>query len=384
MQDFDSIRPFDRGEMKQAMESLLGDRQFQRLLRGFMPWMPKALRNGLIRLAFCGLDEPQDFQLRFMKPVVNRIIRKCTKGVSFGHDAIERGAARYTFVSNHRDIVIDSAFLDIMLHKAGFERTVEIAIGDNLLIYPWIKTLVRMNKAFTVRRGLSPRELLASSQLMSRYMHHAINEKRENIWMAQREGRAKDSDDRTQDSILKMLCMGGEGTVVERLKHMHIVPMALSYEYDPCDYLKAMEFQLKRDVKGWKKSKQDDLDNMKTGILGQKGRVHFQAAPCIDEWLDTIPADMPKTEIFTHIAKHIDHEIHRSYRLYPCNYIALDRLRGTQSGMYTEEDVRVFDAYLDGQMKKITLENPDWDFLRERMLTMYANPAANYLAATEG
>lgn len=379
---FDAIRPFNRGEMRQALDSLLNDRQFQHILRGYAPWLPTWLRNGLLRMAFIGLREPQDFQLRFMKPVVNRIIRKCTDGVSFGHDDIQRGQARYTFISNHRDIVLDSAFLDIMLNNAGFERTVEIGIGDNLLIYPWIKTLVRLNKAFIVRRGLSPRELLMSSQLMSRYMHHAINNKKENIWIAQREGRAKDSNDRTQDSILKMMCMGGEGSIVERLKHLHLVPLSLSYEYDPCDYLKAMEYQLKRDVPGWRKSKKDDLDNMKTGIFGRKGRVHFQASPCIDTWLDTQPADMPKTEIFTQIAKHIDEEIHRSYHLYPGNYIAMDELQGTHTeGKYTDADIQTFNAYIDSQLQKIDIPNPDWHYLRERMLTMYANPAINAIAS---
>ena len=152
-----------------------------------------------------------------------------------------------------------------MLMEEDFRTTVEIAIGDNLLIYPWIKKLVRINKSFIVQRSLSMRQFLESSQRMSRYMHFAVREKHENLWIAQREGRAKDSNDRTQDSVLKMMAMGGEGTPAERLKEMHIVPMAISYEYDPCDILKAIEFQQNRDNPDFKKSRQDDLMNMRTG-----------------------------------------------------------------------------------------------------------------------
>ncbi|MCQ2222404.1 MAG: 1-acyl-sn-glycerol-3-phosphate acyltransferase [Bacteroidaceae bacterium] len=381
-QEFDSIRPYEDGEMKQALNDLLGDRQFQKILQGFIPWLPKSLRNGLLRLAFVGINTPFQFQKRFMRPVMNRLIKKATKGLTFGYEAIERGSARYTFVSNHRDIVLDSALLDMQLFQHKFEETVEIAIGDNLLIYPWIKTLVRMNKAFTVRRGLSPRELLQSSQLMSRYMHHAINEKKDFIWIAQREGRAKDSSDHTQESVLKMLAMGGEGTTIERLKGLHIVPLTISYEYDPCDYLKAKEFQQKRDDPKFKKSKQDDLTNMKIGIFGQKGRVHYQAAPCIDEWLDEL-ADTPRTEVFGEIARRMDQAIHAGYRLFPGNYVACDLLSGTAefADRYTAAEKATFEAYLQSRIDLIDLPNKDVPFLRESILTMYANPVRNHLLA---
>ena len=208
---------------------------------------------------------------------------------------------------------------------------------------------MRINKSFIVERSLGIREMLAASKRLSEYMHYVINVKHDNVWIAQREGRAKDSDDRTQPSILKMMAMGGEGTVVERLKQLHIVPLSISYEYDPCDYLKAREFQLKRDVPGWKKTRQDDVESMRTGIMGYKGRVHYHCAPCIDEWLDTLPPDMPKGELFDTVAAHIDSEIHRNYRLYPSNYIAADMLDGTsfaKEGKYTEADRQQFEAYL--------------------------------------
>lgn len=384
--EFDEIRPLNPDEIKPTVEELLNDRRFMTMLRGFVP-LPKAVLKFIIRTAFIGIKSTQDFQVRFMKPIVKLLMhRTCTKR-SFGYPKDIDKQGRYVFMSNHRDIVLDSAFLDVMIHDEKFPRTVEIGIGDNLLIYPWIKKLVRMNKAFTVRRGLSPKEMLRSSQLMSAYIHYAVNEKQENIWIAQREGRAKDSDDRTAEAILKMFCMGGEGSIIERLKHLHIVPLTISYEYDPCDYLKAEEFQFKRDVQGWKKSKQDDLDNMKTGIFGKKGELHYEAAPCLDAWLDTLPADMPKQEIFAAVAKHIDEEIHSRYRLYPGNWIALDEIEGTPGAhkdKYSDDDIRTFEAYIKERIGMVRVPNPDVSFLRERLMTMYANPARNYLAAVAG
>lgn len=382
--DFDDIRPYEPEEVPVIIDELLNDRQFSLILKGFVPWMPKWMRNGIIRMLLCGVKTTQDFQTRVMKPAVNMLRRRTTTSSSFGYPKDMDKDGRYVFMSNHRDIVLDSAFLDVMLYKEKFPRTCEIGIGDNLLIYPWIKKLVRINKAFTVRRGLTPKEMLRSSMEMSQYIHFAVNEKRENVWIAQREGRAKDSDDRTAEAVLKMFAMGGDGSVVERLKHLHIVPLSISYEYDPCDYLKAEEFQFKRDVQGWKKSKQDDLDNMKTGIFGKKGGLHYEAAPCIDEWLDTLPADMPKQQIFAEVAKHIDKEIHKRYRLFPGNWIALDEIEGTlgaHKDKYTDADVQTFEKYVASRLALVRVPNPDEAFLRERLLVMYANPARNYLAA---
>ena len=380
--EFDEIRPYEAGEMKQAFEELLADRQFSKLLHGFVPWLPKGIRNGLLRLAFTGVKTPLDFQLRFMKPVVNYIIRKHSDGCTFDDQQLPTDKSqRYIFLSNHRDIVLDSAFLDVMLNKHGYPTTVEIGIGDNLLIYPWIKRLVRMNKAFTVRRGLTAHEMMRSSQLMSRYIHYAVTQKRENIWIAQREGRAKDSSDHTQDAVLKMLAMGYDGTPVDSLRELNIVPLTISYEFDPCDYLKAQEFQLKRDNPGFKKSKQDDLDNMKTGIFGYKGRVHYHCAQPVNNWIDEL-SGLPKKEFYEQLSLRIDRAIHHHYRLYPCNYIALDMLEGgkNNSSHYTNADVQRFEQYLQQQLDKINIPNKDVPFLRERMLTMYANPVRNYLS----
>ena len=395
--EFDEIRPYEASEMKQAFEDLINDRQFSMVLKGFAPWLPKSIRNGLLRLAFTGVKTPLDFQKRFMKRVVRYIIRKHTDGCTFNDENLQanlfsnsssptsRFDQRYTFLSNHRDIVLDSAFLDVMLVDAGYPTTVEIGIGDNLLIYPWIKRLVRMNKAFTVRRGLTAHEMMRSSQLMSRYIHYAVTQKRENIWIAQREGRAKDSSDHTQDAVLKMLAMGANvdagSPLTARLTPLNIVPLTISYEFDPCDYLKAQEFQLKRDNPAYKKSKQDDLDNMRTGIFGYKGRVHYHCAKPINTWLDQL-RDLPRKEFYEVLSLRIDQELHRHYRLYPCNYIALDLLEGGNAHhqYYTQQDVQRFEQYLQGQLDKIKIPDKDVPFLRERMLTMYANPVRNYQA----
>ena len=374
LSDFDDIRPYAEGEMKEAFESLLSDRQFDKILSGLIP-LPKGMRNWLLRKLFIGINTPLDFQKRYMKRLVYYILHKATTGYSWEFPKSLDRKSNYTFMSNHRDIVLDSAFLDVFLIKEKFSTTVEIAIGDNLLIYPWIKTLVKMNKSFIVNRGLTPKEMLKSSIHMSQYMHFAINEKHENIWIAQREGRAKDSDDRTQESVLKMLNMGGPTSgktvadIIANLRHMNIVPLAISYEYDPCDYLKAKEFQCKRDIQGWKKSKQDDLDNMKIGIWGKKGHVHYQAADCINGWLDTLdPSTIDKADIFRMVAEHIDREIHKNYRIYDIN-------RDAVAGKANE--------YIESRIKMVDVENPDEAFLREKITSMYANPLKNYEKAIQ-
>lgn len=377
---YDDIRPFDPEELPAAFERLLSDAQFQQVLGYLYPGVP--LEAVKTKMMACKTN--LEFQLAFCYGFLKDLMAKASKGFDMNVEAVDV-TKRYTFVSNHRDIVLDSALLDVLLYDAGFNTTCEIAIGDNLLSLPWVKDLVRLNKSFIVQRSLSPREFLMASKKMAEYMHYVVGEKNDNIWIAQREGRAKDSNDRTQPSILKMMAMGGEGSPVDRLRQLHIVPLAISYEYDPCDFLKAAEFQLRRDVPGWKKTALDDVNSMRTGIMGYKGEVHYHCAPCIDGFLDNLSPDIPKTKVFDVIAEHIDKEIFRNYRLYPSNYIALDMLEGSEAhaGRYTAEDKAVFEKYLQGQIARIDIPNKDEAFLRERMLTMYANPARNSLAVTD-
>lgn len=377
---YDDIRPFDPEELPAAFERLLSDAQFQQVLGYLYPGVP--LETVKTKMMACKTN--LEFQLAFCYGFLKDLMAKASKGFDMNVEAVDV-TKRYTFVSNHRDIVLDSALLDVLLYDAGFNTTCEIAIGDNLLSLPWVKDLVRLNKSFIVQRSLSPREFLMASKKMAEYMHYVVGEKNDNIWIAQREGRAKDSNDRTQPSILKMMAMGGEGSPVDRLRQLHIVPLAISYEYDPCDFMKAAEFQLRRDVPGWKKTALDDVNSMRTGIMGYKGEVHYHCAPCIDGFLDNLSPDIPKTKVFDAIAEHIDKEIFRNYRLYPSNYIALDMLEGNEAhaGRYTADDKAAFEKYLQGQIAKIDIPNKDEAFLRERMLTMYANPARNSLAVTD-
>lgn len=378
LKPYDAIRPFEPDELDDVFTRLLADAQFQKVVAHLYPGVPL----DAIAQKMHACKDNLTFQLQFAYPFIQQLLKTASLGCDIDCSAIDP-QKRYTFVSNHRDIVLDSALLDCLLYDAGFQTTCEIAIGDNLLTLPWVKDLVRVNKSFIVERSLTMRQMLISSKRMSDYMHLVISQKHDNIWIAQREGRAKDSDDRTQEAILKMMAMGGEGTVAQRLSSLHIVPLSISYEYDPCDYLKAQELQQRRDNPDWKKGPMDDVVSMQTGIMGYKGHIHYHASPCIDTFLQQLDPDTPKSEIFAKIAAHLDQQIHRGYRLYPSNYVALDLLQGndTHKAHYTAEEKATFEQYLKKQLSHITLPKPDNDFLRRSMLTMYANPAINQAKA---
>lgn len=375
-EQFDPIRPFEPDELPDVFDRLLQNEQFSSVLAYLYPDVPKEALAAKMHACKDNLDFQKTFCYGFLVQLLTRLSKGCDIDIaSLDTDS------RYTFISNHRDIVLDSALLDKLLIDAGFNTTCEIAIGDNLLKLPWVKDLVRVNKSFIVERALSMREMLMASKRLSEYMHFVIAEKNDNVWIAQREGRAKDSNDRTQEAILKMMVMGGEGSIIDRLKQLHLVPLAISYEYDPCDYLKAAELQARRDNPSWQKGPMDDVTSMQTGIMGYKGYIHYQCADCIDSYLDTIPADTPKTDLFRLIADHIDRQIFAGYRLYPNNYVALDLLHGdsAHADHYTAEDKAQFEAYLKDQLDKIEMEGKDDAYLREQMLKMYANPAINQM-----
>jgi len=374
LKDFDNIRPFEPEELPEVYDRMMADKQFQQVLAAVMPHMDIETIDMMMQRCLTNLDFQKVFCYSFMEDLLEKASTSCTMDTS----AIDT-LKRYTFVSNHRDIVLDSALLGKMLIDNGFSTTCEVAIGDNLLSIPWVKDLARVNKTFIVERSLQPRQMFLASKRMAEYMHYVIAEKHDNIWIAQREGRAKDSDDRTQPAILKMMAMGGEGTDVDRIMQLHIVPLAISYEYDPCDYLKAQEFQLKRDIEGWKKSAEADVESMKPGIMGWKGDIYYHCAPCIDEWLDSNCRNMPKTELFDAVARHLDEEIHANYKIYAVNYVAAYLLTGEKKyeEHFSDTDRQKFEQYISTQIDKINIAGKDNDFLRERMLTMYANPLLN-------
>lgn len=271
---------------------------------------------------------------------------------------IRKGAV---FLTNHRDIIMDPAFLSMLLRERYCIRPF-MGIGNNLFGKWWIEPFVRFNRCFVVLRGGTPRELLQHSQVLASYIHK-LRARGKSIWLAQREGRAKDGNDLTQPAVLKMLTMG-QDNFIEAIRALNICPVSLNYEYDPCDYLKAAEFQLKRDNPDWKKTKQDDILSMETGICGKKGRVVFRMTPSINRWLDTVDlSSLPHNAQVEAVAKQIDKQIHAAYEIYP---------RGTE-----------FEAYLQNQLSKVTIPNKDITFLNEKIHEMYTNPIKNHHLACD-
>ena len=379
--NFDDIRPLNNDEVKDAIEALVANEDFERAFRYIKPDLNWNEFSETMR----SFKTKEDFKSKLAYEAVMMVANKTTFSLTIsGRSRLPKDKQPCTFISNHRDIVLDASFLNVMLYDVGYGMT-QVAIGDNLMIRPWIETLVRLNNSFIVKRGVSVRQMVDVSRTLSAYIRHTINETKESIWIAQREGRAKDSNDRTQGSVLKMLNMSGDKDIVSNLMELNIFPVAISYEYDPCDFLKAKEFQMKRDDPEFVKSQRDDLLSMETGILNNKGRVHFTLTQPINDQLAALDKDMEKNELVAAIASIIDKEIYKHYRFYPCNYVAYDMLTGTKrfSGNYGPRDKKHFEEYLQGQLDKIVLPNKDEAFLRTKMLEMYTNPLKNHLANQE-
>ena len=379
--NFDDIRPLNNDEVKDAIEALIANEDFERAFRYIKPDVNWKEFSETMR----SFKTKEDFKSKLAYEAVMMVANQTTFSLTIsGRSRLPKDKKPCTFISNHRDIVLDASFLNVMLYDVGYGMT-QVAIGDNLMIRPWIETLVRLNNSFIVKRGVSVRQMLDVSRTLSAYIRHTINETKESIWIAQREGRAKDSNDRTQGSVLKMLNMSGDKDIVSNLMELNIFPVAISYEYDPCDFLKAKEFQMKRDDPEFVKSQRDDLLSMETGILNNKGRVHFTLTQPINDQLAALDKDMEKNELVAAIASIIDKEIYKHYRFYPCNYVAYDMLTGTKrfSSNYGQRDKKHFEEYLQGQLDKIVLPNKDEAFLRTKMLEMYTNPLKNQLANQE-
>lgn len=375
--EFNDIRPYTDEEVPEVVARLLSDRRFKdalddstgRLVRRLIFHRAKKFRTSA------------DVQEGICIPMLKLLAKYRCDSFTYDWSAMEGHGENVLYITNHRDIILDSAFLDLVLIPAK-KKAVEIAIGDNLLIKPWIEDLVRLNRSFIVRRSASASELLKSSAELSAYIRFVINSKEAPVWIAQREGRAKDSDDRTQKSVLKMLAMSGEGTVIERLQGLHIAPLSITYEYDPCDFLKAMEFQRKRDFPDYVKSQEDDLRNMKTGLFGKKGRVHYCASAPIDDELGELDQSRPRNALLEDAAAIVDRHIFSGYAIFTGNRVALDLLHNSneQSAFYTEKDKLRFENYIERQLGRINMETPDWEFLRHKLLEMYANPLLNQLS----
>lgn len=375
--NFDEIRCFKNEEVHAALERLSEEKQFMKVMSTVYPLLPKEV----IKQRLMTFQSNFSFQKEIIYPFLQYLEANKTTGIKLnGVEMIQKEDA-YLYISNHRDIILDSAFLCGKFIEKGMD-TVEIAIGDNLLIYPWIEDLARVNKSFIVKRGLSARSVLESSQRLSAYIAHTITDKKQSVWIAQREGRAKDSNDKTQESLLKMFNMSGKGAFTENLIQLNICPLSISYEYDPCDFLKAKEFQLRRDQPEFKKQAQDDLINMETGVMGYKGKVIYEITGSINNDLREIGEKFNhRNEQIAQTALLIDKRIHSNYSIFANNRIAYDLLQGEDrfKHEYSLMEKLDFEHYLSKQISKIEIENKDENFLRKKLLEMYANPLINKL-----
>ena len=373
---FNDIRPYLDSEVPEAIAQLLVDNNFRKIVEPIIKPHTWEQFSALLMQS----KTKYDFQKTVVYPTMKRLIEKTTTELNSSNwENIDKSKARL-FISNHRDIVLDAAFFNILLFDNDSDTT-EIAIGDNLLVYPWIEKLVRMNKSFIVKRSVSVRQMLEVSGQLSNYINNTIINRNQSIWLAQREGRAKDSNDKTQISLLKMLVLNNRANPIDSLKQLNITPLSISYEYDPCDFLKAKEFQLKRDNADYKKSQADDLENMYTGIVEFKGRVNFKLGNPINSQLIEIPSETGRGEILQTVADIIDKEIYLNYTFYPINYVAYDLMTGSNSfnSQYSDEDKTKFEQYLNTQIAKINIPNKDVDFLRMKIIEMYGNTVKSYL-----
>ena len=378
--EFDDIRPLHDSEVKEAIEFLLNDKMFRAAIEPVI--LPVAWDDFSKQMR--GFNSIYDFQKNVIYNLILKFIKNNVEKLELLNPREINLDESHTYISNHRDIILDAGLLNISLEEQGYSTT-EIAIGDNLLIYPWITTLVRLNKSFIVKRDIPVRQILEASQHLSEYMHKTIAEKKQSIWIAQREGRAKDSNDRTQASMLKMLTLTDRKNPIESLKKLDIVPLSISYEYDPCDFLKAQEFQLKRDLEDFKKSKQDDLINMLTGIQGYKGNVCFRFCKPLNEKIDLVSASQNRSTLLQDVADLIDEEIFKNYEIYTINYIAYDMLNNSDrfSSKYNATEKNNFVEYVNQQVDKIEIDNKDVDFLETKIIEMYANILINHLSVQD-
>lgn len=377
--DFDDIRPFDEEEFRDKIVQLTEEPYFKGIITAIMPGVDYDTFSQRMKK----LRSVNEFQQNIIRPWLEKLTAHTSDG--FTYEGIEHIShdKSYLYISNHRDIVLDASYLCIALLKEGYPAC-QIAIGSNLLIYNWICDMVRINGSFIVKRGLPGRQALEAAHHLSEYIHYAIQERNSSIWIAQREGRSKDSNDRTQEALIKMLCLSGEGSIVQRLTELHFAPVSISYEYDPCDSLKAYEFLQKSKNPDFKKSQRDDLKSMETGIMGYKGRIHFCITPCIDDYVAGLDPAADKNSILQAVIQMIDHRIHANYRIYEGNYVAYDLYyTGNRfADRYNESDKQRFLQYIDQQIAKLgDLTDDDRAFVYDKMLLMYSNPLKNKLIA---
>ncbi|MGO4819849.1 MULTISPECIES: 1-acyl-sn-glycerol-3-phosphate acyltransferase [unclassified Flavobacterium] len=372
MQKFDAIRPFYDSEINDAILNVINHPMMKAMMNFTFPdladdaWKDQLRKTHSIR----------DFQCNFIYHTIQKVLEKSSEGLTTsGFDKLEKNEA-YLFVSNHRDIVLDTTLLNVSLFEHGMVMTAS-AIGDNLVKKDFLNTLAKMNRNFLVQRGLTPREMLQSSKLLSEYIGHLTQHENRSVWIAQREGRTKDGNDATNPGVLKMLAMGSdEANLMDYFKKIKVVPVSISYEYDPTDVLKIPQLMAEANNEVYVKDKNEDFMTLLSGIMGQKKKIHIHVGDVLDKEIDLIKDEFQNSnKQIQALAQVIDDSVLKNYKLWPTNYIAYDIVNKTNeyAYLYTENEKSLFERRLE---MRIDGENP---VALQGILDMYANPVFNKL-----
>lgn len=370
MSKFDSIRPFYDAEANAAIRQIINDPMLEAMMNFTFPNDNPGHWKDLMRHT----HSLRDFQINFIYPALMKVLEKSSDGLSTGGFEVLEPNTAYLFISNHRDIILDTSLLNACLYEKGLVMTTS-AIGDNLIKKPFLHTLSRLNRNFAIRRGLTGRALFESSLLVSEYIHKSLLRENRSVWTAQREGRTKDGNDVTHKGVLKMLTLAEEGQnpfgFFEKIK---VVPVSISYEYDPTDILKMPELLAKSRDEKYVKSENEDFVNLLRGIMGTKKRIHIQVNGVLDQEIREISGmEISQSEKLSHLASLIDLKIWKGYKLWPSNYISHDLLHGKDeyASFYTPEEKAAFQKRLN---EKVDSSNP---VLLKNFLSMYAYPVEN-------
>jgi len=375
--NFEEIRFYNDNEVQPALNKYVNHPMVKALLQFTFP--DKSF--GEIKNILEGCHSIHDFQSKVIYHSVKKVLEKSSEGLSYsGFDKLKKDES-YMFISNHRDIILDTSLLNCALYEQELVMTAS-AIGDNLVQKPFLLLLSKLNRNFLVQRGLTPREMLRSSLNLSQYIRHLLVDEKRSVWMAQREGRTKDGNDATQQGVLKMLAMAkGDMSISEYFSKIKIVPVSISYEFDPTDVLKMPELMAKRNEEVYKKSAHEDFNSILKGALGNKGRIHITAGEILDEdWFkDLEEKEHSVNDQLQAIAAAIDSKIHKNYKLWPANYIACDLLKNSEehASQYNDKEKRQFERRLT---RRVDIKNA---LEVNSYLLMYANPVINNEALNE-
>ena len=373
--DFDSIRPYRDDEIVPAIKKVVEDPKFNYVLDFLFPGEQEKYRE-----IYSNAKSIKELQRKFMYAAMEIIAKRTSDGLSWsGFDKYPDTG--HIIISNHRDILLDPGLLCYILMKEGYE-TVGITFGNNLILSEFFENVAKLNKMITVFRDGSPRELLANSFRLSNYISQEVIEKHNSIWVAQRPGRTKDGNDKTEISILKMLSYYNKDDFYVALKQLDIYPMAITYEWEPCDIMKTREVYLSRKSK-YVKGKTEDLESTIGGITNYKGHIHYSLGEPLNNFIDEIEDKRNSNNFLKSAAKEIDRQIYKNYKLWPTNYMAYDILENSSKyiGVYDNELREKFDLRFE-KVKKLLPEG-NHDELRDIFLRIYANPVYNQLSVIE-